>query len=108
MICIERLAQTVSDLFCLELQQYAVKQCKLLAVHTVNFLVQKRLELFRLHWRGCLAAFHAGTIRSSNKAGKRRQAGVQVGKATETAGESYGRLASSALLRLTLATLFAK
>jgi hypothetical protein len=59
MIRIERLAQMVGGLLGFELQQHAVEQSELLAVHPLDFLVQNRLELLRRERRGRLAAFHA-------------------------------------------------
>jgi len=69
-IRIESLTQAVGGLLRFELQQHAVKQHELLAVHALDLFVQDGLELFRLHWRGGMAAFHVGTIQRRNGADK--------------------------------------
>jgi len=59
---VERLAQMVGRLLDFELQQYAVEQRELLAVHSLDFLVQDRLELFRRDRRRSITTFHTGII----------------------------------------------
>ncbi len=63
-IGIERFIQMVSGLLSFKLQQYAIEQYQLLAVHPLDFLVQDRLELLWRNRRGRLATCHAQTIHS--------------------------------------------
>ena len=72
-ISVESLAEPVGKLLGFELQQHAIKQQELLAVHALELLMQDGLELLRFDWRMRMAATHVGTIHSRNKADKTRR-----------------------------------
>jgi hypothetical protein len=61
-IGVESLAQAVGNLLGFELQQHAVKQRQLLAVHAFDSLAQDRFELLRFDRHRGVAASHVGTI----------------------------------------------
>ena len=58
-VCVKCLAQAISRLLGFELQQHAVQQRQLLAIHALNLLMQDRFKPFRRHG---ITIFHAQTI----------------------------------------------
>ena len=57
MVFVEGFAKAVSELLRFQLQQEAVEQGQVLAVHPLDLVVQNGLQLFQLDWPGCDAGF---------------------------------------------------
>jgi hypothetical protein len=65
----------VGGLLGFELQQHAVEQDKLLAIHPLDLLVQDGFEALRRDRRGGVATFHAEAIHPHNQPDKPKQRG---------------------------------
>jgi hypothetical protein len=72
------------------MQQHAVGQRELLAVHPLDFLVQDGLERLRRDRRGSSVVFQAGTRHPQNPPDKGGQAGTDAGT-IQTLKESLRR-----------------
>jgi hypothetical protein len=62
MVLVESLAQAIRAFLRFQLEQEAVEQYQVLAVHLLDFVVQGGLQLLRFNWHGLRHGFHRGKI----------------------------------------------